>query len=105
MKLILTTLKKILFWSYERGTWQYDIMVVLILAFIFFAPNEMFHSHSSKTPVFLTSEEVGQIEQDKLQQRISELISSRYGHPVEVTRIERVVDDTKQLTGFLAWEK
>ena len=105
MKLIFTTLKKILFWSYERATWQYDIMVVLILAFIFFAPNEMFHSHRSKTPVYLSSEELGQIGQDDLQQKISDLISSRYGHPVEVTRIERVVDDSKQLTGYLAWEK
>jgi hypothetical protein len=24
-----------LFWSYERGSWQYDVIVILILAFIF----------------------------------------------------------------------
>ena len=105
MRLIFTTLKKILFWSYERATWQYDIMVVLILAFIFFAPNEMFHSHASKTPVYLSSEEIGEVGQEELQRKISELISSRYGHPIEVVRIERVVDDSKQLTGYLAWEK
>ena len=23
-----------LFWTYDRGSWQYDVMVVLILAFI-----------------------------------------------------------------------
>lgn len=105
MGLIFTTLKKILFWSYERGTRQYDVMVVLILAFIFFAPNEMFHSHRSKEPVYLSNEEIGEVGQDGLQQRINELISSRYGHPVEVTRIERVVDDSEQPTGYLAWEK
>ena len=43
MKIILITLKKTLFWSYERGTWQYDLLCVLILAFIFFTPNELFH--------------------------------------------------------------
>jgi hypothetical protein len=32
-----------LFWTYERGTWQYDIMVALILAFIFLTPREWFH--------------------------------------------------------------
>ena len=26
------------FWTYERGTWQYDVMVILILAFIFVTP-------------------------------------------------------------------
>lgn len=32
-----------LFWTYERGTWQYDLMVALILAFIFFTPRAWFH--------------------------------------------------------------
>ncbi|HWP86015.1 MAG TPA: hypothetical protein VNN17_12540 [Terriglobia bacterium] len=31
-----------LFWTYERGTWQYDIMVALILAFIFLTPRSWF---------------------------------------------------------------
>jgi len=45
LKIILTTLKKILFWSYDRGTWQYDVLCVLILAFIFLTPNGLFESH------------------------------------------------------------
>lgn len=32
-----------IFWSYERGSWQYDVIVVLILAFIFLAPAAWFH--------------------------------------------------------------
>jgi len=32
------TIKSFIFWSYERGTVQYDIMVTLILIFVFFAP-------------------------------------------------------------------
>lgn len=48
MNVILATLKKILFWSYDRGTWQYDVMCVLILAFIFFGPNRVFHGKRSK---------------------------------------------------------
>lgn len=27
-----------LFWTYERATWQYDLMVIAILAFIWFTP-------------------------------------------------------------------
>jgi hypothetical protein len=30
-----TILKRTFFWSYERGTWQYDIAVALILIFVF----------------------------------------------------------------------
>ena len=32
------TIKGFVFWSYERGTVQYDIMVTLILIFVFFSP-------------------------------------------------------------------
>jgi len=28
-------LKRTFFWSYERGTWQYDVAVVIILVFVF----------------------------------------------------------------------
>jgi hypothetical protein len=27
-----------LFWTYERATWQYDLMVITILAFIWLTP-------------------------------------------------------------------
>ena len=30
------------FWSYERATWQYDLMVLAILAFIFLTPPSWF---------------------------------------------------------------
>jgi len=36
-------LKNILLWSYERGTWQYDLFCLLILAFIFLTPSSWFH--------------------------------------------------------------
>jgi hypothetical protein len=32
------TIKGFIFWSYERGTVQYDVMVTLILIFVFFSP-------------------------------------------------------------------
>jgi hypothetical protein len=113
MKIILTTLKKILFWPYERGSWQYDIMVVAILAFIFFAPNDLFHSHRSShadegaasQPIFVSRDEVGEVREGELEKKVNEMLTSKYGHRVEVTRIERVVNESKELTGYLAWEK
>jgi hypothetical protein len=36
-------IKKAVFWSYERGSWQYDIICLLILAFIFLTPANWFH--------------------------------------------------------------
>jgi hypothetical protein len=35
---IWRTIRDYLFWSYERGTIQYDVMVTLILVFVFLSP-------------------------------------------------------------------
>jgi len=34
----LKTFKNFFWWNHDRGSWQYDVMVTLILAFIFLAP-------------------------------------------------------------------
>jgi hypothetical protein len=31
------------FWAYERGTWQYDVAVGLILVFVLLTPRSWFH--------------------------------------------------------------
>jgi hypothetical protein len=31
------------FWSYERGTWQYDFAVILIVLFVLATPTRWFH--------------------------------------------------------------
>ena len=38
MSRVWRTIKGYIFWTYERGSFHYDVMVTLILAFIFLAP-------------------------------------------------------------------
>ncbi|HEV2197091.1 MAG TPA: hypothetical protein VGR55_16020 [Candidatus Acidoferrum sp.] len=33
---------KTFFWAYERGTWQYDVAVILILVFVLLTPRNWF---------------------------------------------------------------
>ena len=112
MRMILSTLKKILFWSYERGSWQYDVMCVLILAFVFFGSNSVFHSHrssradeSTSGPIYVDAREVGDGDQAHLNERILKCLSRKYGHDVEAGRILRVVDESGSLAGYDVWEK
>ncbi len=35
-------IRRVLFWTYSRGSWQYDIIVLVILVFIFLAPATLF---------------------------------------------------------------
>ncbi len=40
--MILSAIRRVLFWTYSRGSWQYDIICLVILAFIFFTPRNVF---------------------------------------------------------------
>jgi hypothetical protein len=51
-------LSRTFFWSYERGTWQYDLAVILILVFVLLTPRKWFHD----TPEELGPVAPGQIE-------------------------------------------
>ena len=41
---MLSALKKLFFWNYERNTWQWDMLCVVILIFIFLTPKCWFEN-------------------------------------------------------------
>jgi hypothetical protein len=43
MASVKTILSRTFFWSYERGTWQYDLAVIVILIFVLGTPPRWFH--------------------------------------------------------------
>jgi hypothetical protein len=42
MASLKTILARTFFWSYERGTWQYDLAVIVILIFVLVTPPKWF---------------------------------------------------------------
>ncbi len=40
---------RIVFWSYERGSWPYDVMVIAILVFVLVTPRKWFHDEPQAT--------------------------------------------------------
>jgi hypothetical protein len=43
MASLKTILARTFFWSYERGTWQYDLAIIVILIFVLLTPAKWFH--------------------------------------------------------------
>ena len=39
---VISGLKRFILWDYRRASWQYDVMVALILIFLFATPRELF---------------------------------------------------------------
>jgi hypothetical protein len=67
MNRIWATIRDYILWSYERGTIQYDVMVTLILAWVFFSPywinfkDKPVERNPHRTGVLVTSDEKGGI--------------------------------------------
>ena len=109
------------FWTYERGTWQYDIMVILILAFIFVTPRYWFHDRPVGTPasppsgvVLLQNGKTQKIYQlraalidaktdGSLEQGVRRVLRSFTGKSLEITRIEPKSDSSGQVVSYAVW--
>jgi hypothetical protein len=108
--------KRLIFWDFPRASWQYDVVVVLILLFIFLTPREIFHDQPRAASVVLLSAERGYdrvfIEADLLNdlddtarlKRSQELISQKTGKSEAVVRVEPIRDDAElEIKGYIAY--
>src|ERR1051325_5159762 len=100
---LVTMLKKFLFWSYDRGSWQYDVLCGLILAFIFFGPNSVFHSADGdlSAPVTVEAREVGPIEEGQYDRVLSDYFSRKYNLKVRARNVQPLYDERGNLVGYL----
>ena len=53
---------RVIFWSFERGSWPYDVMVVAILLFVLVTPRKWFHDEPHAS--VLASSDVQIVSQD-----------------------------------------
>jgi len=108
--------KRLLFWDFARASWQYDIVVALILLFIFVTPRDWFHdAPRSSSIVFLSSGHGGNRifiatellvnEPEALRPaRAHTLLQARTGKSWHVVRVEPIRDDAEQeIKGFIAY--
>jgi|SRR5579862_1847028 hypothetical protein len=50
MRTIWRVLTRTIFWSFERGTWPYDVAVALIVVFVLLSPRSWFHDRPPVGP-------------------------------------------------------
>lgn len=100
-------MKNIFFWRYARNTWQWDVLCVLILAFIFLTPKSWFengerqlsHTHPKRVSTVLIGPETVADEGDK--EQIQKQVRSLTGRPdTEVVTVRKVLDAAGQTRGY-----
>lgn len=110
-------LGRFLFWDFRRASWQYDVMVGLILAFIFLTPREIFRDQPKATSVIMLPAEQGaglywiapaMLAGVPAPERISKaaaLVNARYKAHKVVTRVEPIFDAEEDITGYMAYTR
>lgn len=111
-------LKSALLWRYRRGSWQYDVIVALILAFIFLSPKAFFNDRPSSGVIHEVdlSEEGARlfwIEPDLLKgepidpstERLQDLLRGRSGEDLDIIRTETAVDESGNIRAYLVYAR
>ena len=108
--------RRLIFWDFPRASWQYDIVVALILLFIFATPRVWFRdqprasgvvlmsSAHSEYRFFIASEMLDSLDGAAREQKAASLIREKTGKRVMVTRLETIRDDEDhEIRGFVAY--
>jgi hypothetical protein len=69
-------LRRIIFWSYPRGGWQYDVVVIAILAFIFLSPRSWFNDRPTLQLANLRHLQ-GIVEMNRVSNQVTYLVDAR----------------------------
>src|SRR5579871_2502251 len=108
-------LSRLVFWEFPRASWQYDVIVALILAFIFITPRDIFRDQPKAASVVMLPADQGTglfwIEPELLARtppadlvmRADALVKTQAKTRKTVTRVEPIFDSEQEIKGYMAF--
>ncbi len=114
-------LKKFILWEYPRASWQYDVIVAIILAFVFLTPRDWFRdqpriphassisllpSENGSTVFFVNTQMLAGIAENQRIDTLSRELQKRMSNRrLRVTRVEPILDSEGELQGYMAFAR
>jgi hypothetical protein len=108
--------RRLIFWDFARASWQYDLVVGIILIFIFATPRDWFRDQPKASSiilmsslhganrVFIATDLLETIPEGQRARRAQLLIQQRTGKLWHVARVEPIRDEAAQeIKGFIAY--
>jgi len=115
---VTNVLKRVIFWDFPRASWQYDVIVVVILAFIFLTPRELFRDQPKpRSIVMVPNDSPGMADfylepklliearEDERFQKAATLLETRDGKKFQLYRLTPLYGPENDLKGFMAHTK
>jgi hypothetical protein len=110
-------LQRFILWDYPRAGWQYDVMVGLILAFIFLTPRAWFRDQPRVSSVVMLPAEQGahvywiepellaEVTEAERPREAEALVRKWYGKKESVIRLEPIFDSEQEVKGYMAYAR
>ena len=106
-------LRRFIMWDYPRATWQYDVMVALILGFVFLTPREWFRDQPKPanivmiaghqgSDVWLAPELLAGVAEPQRRAKATALIQNKFGKDFTVVSVQAILDPEKEISGYMA---
>jgi len=107
-------LKRFILWDHPRASWQYDVMVGIILAFIFLTPRQWFRDQprasnvvmleaDATTRVFWIERDLlAGLPEDQKRPQAMEILRKRVGGKMNLIRLEAIFDAESEVKGYMA---
>ena len=109
-------LKRFVLWDFPRASWQYDVVVALILAFIFLTPKDWFRDQPRIPYVksiaalpgvfFVATQTLDGIAESQRESQLTNVLRTQVGNKkLVVTRVEPILDSEGELHGYMAFAR
>jgi hypothetical protein len=111
-------LKRFILWDYPRASWQYDVIVAIILAFVFLTPRDWFWdqpripqlvllaSENNSLVFFADTQLLKGAPENQRPGKLTVALQSRMRNPrLSVTRVEEIRDSEGELQGYMAFAR
>ena len=114
-------LKRFILWDFPRASWQYDVIVAVILAFVFLTPRDWFRdqpripnassiamlpSENGSLVFFEDRELLDNIPGNQQVERLTQLLRTHTSNNrLAVTRVEPIVNSEEERQGYLAFAR
>lgn len=120
-------LKRFILWEYARASWQYDVMVGLILAFIFLTPRSWFRDQPrmpqasqvtllgaghGNDVLWIDPELLAGVPDNQRVEKLATILKNRpgvlkgrTGKTLAITQVEPILDSEGEVQGYWAFAK
>lgn len=105
-------IKRFILWDFPRGSWQYDVMVGLILAFIFITPKTIFRDQPKPASIsifrngyWIDPGLLSGVPEDEMVSKATAVVNAKYKIHTKIFSVDPVFNDDQELEGYMAYTK